>query len=70
MLSGGRDVPSVWGKGWGTVKLVLERWGRLSVALQKLPVWALATRTSHGHGPARSPAHQPLLALADLLECT
>lgn len=69
MLSGGGDAPSVRGKGRGTVT-VLERWGGLSAALQKLPVWALATRASHGRGPARSPAHQPLLALADLPECT
>lgn len=62
--------PSRRGKGRGTVKLVLERWERLSAALQKLPVWALATRASHGRGPARLPAQRPRLALADLPECT
>ncbi|CAK6448649.1 unnamed protein product [Pipistrellus nathusii] len=34
MLGGGGDALSVWGKGWETVKLVSERWGRLSAALQ------------------------------------
>lgn len=59
MRSGGGDAPSGWGKGQGTVKLVLERWGRLSATLQKLPVWVLSPRASHGCGPTRSPAHQP-----------
>lgn len=68
--SGGGDAPSGWGKGQGTVKLVLERGGRLSATLQKLPVWVLATRASHGRGPTHSPAQQSHLALADLPECT
>lgn len=56
MLGGWEEGGPQQGVGAGTVQLVLERRGRLSAALQKVPTWAPATRAGCGRGPAHSPA--------------